>query len=275
MIKPKGFDARLRHSLAIIVDAVEECCRPVILSSFGKDSLCLLGLIECLGAKVEIAYFELGAIASPHRFARRFIAEHNLHVTLLNPHRTLLIAGLGGADLAYNFDLESGDFFQIVGATFDDNLCPELSCGLEKQLIKEGRHGRYNWDLVITGRRRVEFDKTLGSLALSNSAETLQYGTKLLMPLIDWADEDVAYFLMSGRRFAPDWDRYELASGTFQNRPNMAANPDHMPICIRCLAGETTEPLGCPLSSRRASTSYAIRDREYFMSGNVPPTVML
>jgi hypothetical protein len=166
MRKPKGFNTKRLKSLEIIARALDSYRRPVALSSFGKDSLCLLRLMEEHGVKTDIAYFELGANALSHRFAREFIRKLDAPVTILHPHDTTVVSGEGGVDLAYLFQLQSGDTFQIIGATFDDTLRNGLLCGRTAGLVKRRHHGPYDWDLLLTGLRRVDFDATVGSLAL-------------------------------------------------------------------------------------------------------------
>ena len=114
MIKPDGFDKRKAHAESLLVEWLRKSKRAVVLSSFGKDSLCVLALLDGLKQQTEVAYFELGALPHAHRFARHFIANSNLPLTLLRPHKTLIVAGGGGADVAYEFRLESGDAFQIA-----------------------------------------------------------------------------------------------------------------------------------------------------------------
>lgn len=274
-MKPPGFDGRKAEAMARLGEAVGSARKPALLSSFGKDSLCLLSLIDELKVEASIAYFELGAIATAHRFARRVIAEHDLQVTLLRPHRTFVAKGVGGADLAYHFDLLSGDSFQIVGAKFDDSLRPELACGLQVDLLEDGQHAPYDWDLVIAGRRQVDIDSTLGSLRIASAKTRLEHGTELLMALHEWTDEDVAYFLTTHCDYPPDWERYELIGGCLRNRVEKGANPDHAQICIRCFAAETSTPPDCPLLLSHVDSRHALSERKYYMPGNVPAAVML
>lgn len=273
--EPTGFDARISQSLATMERALARARKPVILSSFGKDSLCLLALSKELRIEVTVAYFELGAVRRSHQFAQRFITEQQLPVTLLRPHNTLIATGVGGADLAYRFDLANGDSFTIVGATFDDRPHSNLFCGLDANLIRTGRHDPYDWDLIITGRRRADIDPTLGSLEIASDNERLECGTELLMPIVELSDEDVAYFLRMRGCYAPDWDRYEPAGNIIRSRTNSTANPDHAQICIRCLASVKGVAPSCPLSLPKADARHALPIRQDFRSGRVPATVML
>jgi len=274
MKAPARFDSRLQYSLQMLGDSIARARSPVALSSFGKDSLCLLAALDEAGAKIEIAYFELGAISSVHRFAWDFIVANRLSVRWIEPHSTLLLEGQYGADIAYEFRLGSGDSIQIAGATFDDTDSVDLRCGLDLRLSKGGLHPPYEWDLILSGRRNVDKDPTLGPLGAQPVSVTLEHGTTVLMPLAEWSDEDVAYYLGAKDRFRPDMERYEFRAGSLRSRRTSANNPDHLPICIRCIAAAAAVPV-CPLSSSRVSNAHALRERIVIPCGAIPATVML
>lgn len=274
MIKPNGFDGRKAGAEFALKEELAASKRPVVLSSFGKDSLCLLALLDEMEAPVEVAHFELGVMPKAHRFARLMIARSVRPVTLLRPHKTLIVAGAAGADVAYEFKLSCGDTFQIVGATFDQSASPQVACGLSADLVKEGRHDPYGWDLIISGRRSCEFDPTVGSLAIAEKTAALPGGARILMPLVEWSDEDVAYFLATRPRWTADADRYFVTSGTLQNRTDKTYNPDWAPICVRCLSAREGEAISCPRALAAASADHRVGRVIDFLEGTVPATVM-
>lgn len=273
MDEPQGFKARVSEALDLVERALSDVSKPVLLCSFGKDSLCVLALIEILGLDLEIAYFELDAIPATHKFARQQIARLDRTITILRPHSTFAAAGAGGVDLGYNFKLANGDTFSIVGATFiEDGSAP--TCGLQRSLVKSGCHAPYEWDAVLTGRRSADVDPTLGSLWVESAMVTLEHGTKLTMPICHWSDEDIAHFLRITNKFAPDWDRYEVTQGKLTNKANSSSNPDIANVCIRCIVRRDSA-ITCPLLLPLADIQQPIARREEFLAGSVPPTVML
>lgn len=275
MQEPPGFGSRMEGALALLRACNHPRLKPVIFSSFGKDSLCLLSLMREAGLDLDVAYFELGAIPAAHRFARGLISLGALRVTVLKAHSTLLVVGEHGFDAAYCFRLSSGDSVEIVGATFDDSASSELRCGLRTGVKKASAHPPYDWNLIVTGRRRADWDPTLGSLATEHSAVTLAHGTEILMPILDWSDEDVAFYLIERGDYRPDPERYEISNGTLRNRTGTEANPDHVPICIRCLAAQSGQVPHCPLALPEVADRHRLTDASRFVSGEVPATVML
>jgi hypothetical protein len=273
MNKPTGFDERKARAEQSLTELLASSERPVVLSSFGKDSLCLLALIESLRVRVEVAYFELGAVKKAHRFAQRHISGMDFATTLLRPHKTLIVAGAAGADVAYEFFLVSGDAFQIVGATFDPSPSARLTCGLTVGLVKEGRHDPYGWDAIISGRRSSDVDPTVGSLKFDSEVAVLENGTRIAMPLLDWADEDVAYFLSRHPSWSPDSKRYFSENGRYRSWQDETVNPDWAPICVRCHSAHSGDVIICPLMLRAAPRANRL-ERVELASGQVSPTVM-
>jgi hypothetical protein len=275
MERPPGYRSCVTRALARFQACSDRGRKPVIFSSFGKDSLCLISLARDLGLDIPVAYFELGAIPAAHRFAKALLCSDEPQVTVIQPHATLLVAGQHGTDAAYRFHLSCGDAVEIVGATFDDTAGSELRCALQSGVTKRGAHPPYDWSLIITGRRNVDYDPTLGSLALDHPRVSLPNGAEILMPILDWTDQDVAFYLFEHGHFRPDPDRYEISNGTLQNRVGTLSNPDHAPVCIRCLTAQDGRPPQCPLALPEASGSYRVSETRHFKSGEVPATIML
>jgi hypothetical protein len=274
MIKPAEFDERRAAAELMLVESLAESQRPVVLCSFGKDSLCLLALLDSMSVQVEIAYFELGAVPKSHSFARSLIRKSVAPVTLLHPHKTLTVAGNSGADIAYEFQLRDGDVFQIVGATFNREPSPDVPCGLAAPLVRTGQHHPYEWDLLVSGRRRCDVDPTVGSLAIKSPTAQLGGGARVLMPILDWSDEDVAYYLAAHPQWAPDSERYTLHDGRLHARSDKTSNPDWAPHCVRCLSASPGETISCPLGLAHASNQFRLGRRLEFEPGDVPPAVM-
>jgi hypothetical protein len=235
--------------------------------------MCLLALLDEVDVEAEVAYFELGFVAPPHRFARRVIAATSRRVTLLRPHSTFVAAGNASADIAYRFNLSSGDSFEIVGATFEDQA-ERVSCGLDAELVREGAHDPYGWDLIISGRRGCDIDPTVGSLAINDDLVTLEHGAQVVMPIRGWSDEDVAYYLSIRPEWGADRNRYVLNDNKLISRLDPSRNPDWLPICVRCLTSTESEAPACPMKLNRCSNIHRIEDRRQYASGAVPATTM-
>lgn len=273
--KPQGFDARKRLALSRLRSALQASARPVVLSSFGKDSLCVLALTQVLNCNTDIAYFELGCHDAAHRFARDFIQMHGLEVIALRPHATAAVFGTNGVDIGYTFQLESGDSIHIVGATFDDRSSTGLLCGLQTSVRQAGSHEPYLWDMIISGRRASDCDETFGPLGPIEPLVSLANGATVLMPIVDWSDEDVSYFLSTEAPYKPDPKRYIVRAGQLRTRKSRRYDPDYARVCVRCLTSRGREPLECPLGKPYASRTFALNDNHSYRAGKVPPTVML
>src|SRR5450631_2123442 len=86
-------EAQVSRASNIIKAFYQSAQRPVILSSFGKESLAMIGLAQEVGLEVDVAYFELGISPEKHAFAKGAISKLGLRVEYLKPHRTLAMRG--------------------------------------------------------------------------------------------------------------------------------------------------------------------------------------
>jgi hypothetical protein len=66
------------------------------------------------------------------------------------------------------------------------------------------------------------------------------------MPLLDWSDYDVGYYLNGHAKYQPDMERYEFIEWAFRSA-NKLANPDYLSMCIRCLSAREGSKVNCPL----------------------------
>jgi 3'-phosphoadenosine 5'-phosphosulfate sulfotransferase (PAPS reductase)/FAD synthetase len=245
----------------------------VVFSSFGKDSLALLSLVSEAKADLDVATFELGIVPEKHIFSRAYARQLAKTVHALHPHRTTLVRGKNDDSLAYHFELAGGGSIRILGATFDDAMRPGMLCGLRHDLVRSGDHEPYPWQVVLCGRRACDQDTTVGSLSWDAPVEPIGGSSSVVMPLLDWSDEDLLSYL-DLRNITPDPLRYERIENVLREQPGKIANPDHLSCCIRCLSARRGERLYCPLSNSEVTSFNPLCGGESFIPGNVSPAVM-
>jgi 3'-phosphoadenosine 5'-phosphosulfate sulfotransferase (PAPS reductase)/FAD synthetase len=271
-INSQLFRSKRAHALHLIESMMRDAIRPAILSSFGKESLVLIALARELGLTAEFAYFELGLVAEKHAFARRTIDGLALNVTHLIPHYTFLIRGLTDTSLAYTFKLTSGAEFHIA-ITFEEGSEENLICGLDSSLQRIGSHPAYPWDILISGRRDSDVDISLGSLRWHNTVQSLEGNSAIVMPILNWTDQDVYHYLR-WQQIEPDLIRYEQAGHSFRSHSDMRNNPDHAPYCIRCFAAVRGADVACPKFKRTITSFRGIAEHPLIVPNNVSPAVM-
>lgn len=261
------------QALRITREVLATACHPVIFSSFGKESLALLALLKEFDIPCEAAYFELGVRPEKHEFARWAIAEMGSSITFLNPRGTVLVSGGTNCSLGYQISLDSGDEITIVGATFEDCGSQELSCAIQHGLIKTNSVQSYPWDVIISGRRRSDYDITVGGLDWDQPIFELKNHTRIVMPLLNWSDEDL-YTYLAQRRVPLDQRRYRAVDTAIREHRNKSYSPDHLHCCCRCAAVPRGSKVLCPLSGASVTSFSGVSSLEYRMDGNVSPAVM-
>lgn len=244
----------------------------VVLSSFGKESLVLLELSREAGVSLPIGYFELGLVRRKHLFAQRVIATRKLDIIPLHPHRTSQVRGLNDTSLAYGFNLVCGSSFRIL-VTFEEGEEQNFICGLHSPVLRSGDHPPYPWNMLINGRRRTDRDVSLGSLRWGRCVEPISPHSSIVMPLLNWEDKDVYYYL-SSRQIDPDYSRYEQQGASLRSRVDMQSNPDHAPFCIRCLAAKKGASVACPKIGSNVISFSEIPEDSAIVPNNVIPAAM-
>lgn len=269
-----AFSVKESVALDRMATAIDRSRKPVIMCSFGKESMVLLDLFRRVSRSCTIAYFELGVIERKHRFAKEQIRRFWPGTKHILPHRSVVIKGINNSSLAYEFDLSSGSVLSIFGATFDDTLSSRLICGRELQNIqKSGGHPPYDWDCVISGRRCDDVDATVGALSWHSAADVTEAGTRLVMPLLEWSDADLALYV-SQRNILIDEKRYVVRSNQISPRSDRQNDPDYLPACIRCLHGISGDQVRCAKANTMLTIGIPMFEQKHYAVGAVPPVVM-
>lgn len=268
-----SLNERIASAKKSMLNAFCQGRRPVIFSSFGKESQILLRLAEEIGLRPDVGYFDNGFSSEKQDFAQRQLKTLGDRAFQLVPFRTVTVAGMTNASLGYQFRLKSGDVITIVGATFDDSESPNVACAIQRGLIRKESSPSYEWDSIVCGRRSSECDATVGELFWPSNLYRMEYGAEIFMPLLDWSELDVSSFLQS-RNIEVDSRRYVLSRTTIAERPGNVFNPDHIDCCCRCAAVSRGDLVHCPISGANVISLLNIERLEYRSDSFVRPIVM-
>jgi 3'-phosphoadenosine 5'-phosphosulfate sulfotransferase (PAPS reductase)/FAD synthetase len=171
----------MQDTLAIIEEALATAKSPVVLSSFGKDSLLLLYFVRLVDPNVPVLYFR----DKLNPFAERVIKEWDLQVFGYAPADRYLIPDKDDLILVDEF---------CVGA----NRLPVLrdvvqgeKCELENLPTKRTPSFSYPWDVTFLGFKASDAQE---HFVTQNTVLPIEFNlghTKVISPLFDWDDEDV------------------------------------------------------------------------------------
>ena len=222
------------QALQIIREQLATARNPIVLCSFGKDSLVLLHM--CLRLrKVPVLFFRFAKFHEKHAHAHTVMQAWDLEVYDLWPRVAI--------------DYQHKDFFEVFhGYTTGEGGTLFLATGLQPRLPHETRYlcavedlllrpkaqqHDYPWDATFHGHKGSDHPEfgAVGPIVQPIS----QLGTtRLVVPFTDWTDDDIwAYIHKYDLPY--DHQRYDQHDST--------VSPDAYPTCFSCidtrLAGET------------------------------------
>lgn len=226
------------HALELIGAHLATATKPIVLCSFGKDSLVLLHL--CLRQrKVPVMFFRFPKFHEKHAHAMEVMRKWDLEVYDMWPRVSL--------------EYQRGSFFEVLHGYFTgSNEAIFLFSGIRERKEHETRYlcavddllnrprsreHDYPWDVTFHGHKGTD-DPELGESGKIVAPVSQLGNTRLVVPFIDWTDQDIWDYI---RKYDLPYDRqrYDARDET--------VSPDKYPTCFRCLdtrlKGET---IVCP-----------------------------
>ena len=225
-------------ALALITEQLASAKTPIVLCSFGKDSIVLLHL--CLRVrKVPVIFLRFAKFHEKHAHAFSVMRDWDLEVYDLWP--------------AFTQYYQSGSFFEVISSyptgprqfiyLFSGIRARRADearylCAVDDILLRPKITGiDYPWDVTFLGQKGAD-DPELGEHGSIVQPVSQLGNTTLVVPFVDWTDEDI-------------WDYihhydlpYDLAR--YEDRDE-ATSPDKYPTCYACLDHDHRgEMVDCP-----------------------------
>lgn len=242
----------IEKTLKIIQETISQHNNPVIMSSFGKDSLVLLDLIRKIDTSFPVIFHRESIEPRKYRFANSIIEKLDLTVYDFPPMQSAVQEKkLDNGEI----EVEIQNFYCMGNYSY---TCPtgiiESSighCGLNI-LTKPKGLNEFKWDLVFIGHKSSDTDQFYDSLELADyTVRPKPDAPTLCFPLKDWTDKDIWQYIDDNNL---DWDRNRYDRGqsperkTFRNQfRNVCSNPDYFETCTRCISKFTDKKVYCPM----------------------------
>lgn len=231
------------QSIDLIAAQVLQHDRPVVLTSFGKDSLVLHHLVQQVVPDVECLLLLQAPDLFPEKYAhaKRLIDEGHLTCWSIPPRWTVHTQLGDKFDLFQGYgSLTSGDLIMATG-------CRARELGEERYLcakaMTEAVHPpdvEYPWDLTFHGHKASDPIPFASSFQITASVVKIG-GTTLALPIRDWTDADIFAYI----------DRFDLPldRARYEGKDERV-NPDVLPTCWNCLDVRTRgQMVFCPLTA--------------------------
>lgn len=243
---------KLIQTESTIKKALSRYDDPVLMCSFGKDSMVLLHILLAMGYDLPIVFHRDPWFPKKYEFADEIIRRWNLTVFDYPPLTTSLWEGksLMAFTNHYQVGLRKGG----TPATLDlpKNILPPEEgtrwlCGLKDLLRRPTGFFNYSWDAAFLGHKNTDEDQIAGKVPLScdikqNNGE----GPDGVFPMRDWNDDDIWEY--TERFNVPvQMTRYAKKDGKWSELDDKTYNSDYWHACIKCCDKREPKTVHCPL----------------------------
>lgn len=197
-------------------EILEQAKTPIVLCSFGKDSLLLLAMAREIIQDIPVLWFHRDRRDA---FAEQIIADWNLTVFDYAPADVSIVPNGDGFSLISDYAFGNGAVLPVL----EDIELGEQCCGLldKQRLINFG----FGWDLTLCGWRTSDHHPVYGANQPWIPEDGAPWGnTWLMAPIRDMSDAEV--YAALDRRGIP--------------RP---PEDSGINLCTRCLKGATFCPV--------------------------------
>jgi hypothetical protein len=216
---------------------------PVVMSSFGKDSMVMLFIIfRLMEQKLPVIYH--GAPWAPWRndFAWGIMKAYNLEVYDYPPVKSGIKVKPDRLELVHRYQISNDKGIDIPVNVLPPEGTVKYACGL-KMLERPKGIMEFPWDLILIGHKNCDVDQFEGPVPLKTDLVEQDGVPALGFPLRDWSDEELWEFIESRRVPVQYGTRYverkEIDFKVFNN--------DYIEACTACIDPRQPKKVFCPL----------------------------
>lgn len=260
----EALQSKVDAAVELVKTAAARAQNPMVMSSFGKDSMVLLALIARAGLRIPVVFHREAFEPKKYAFANRVI-ENNGYVTY-----DWAPTGMNVVQRDQHFEIvnrhqEGPDRYGYLPIGIREwPGAGRFLCGLEDLYCKPTGNFIFPWDLAFVGHKNCDVDPILGAVPLESSVvENPGYYT-LAFPLREFTDTEIwEYTVENG--IPINHGRYDKDNG-WKERGDLSANPDYFTACTRCMRRESTGlEVQCPkINGPRASVTEKL---DWFVAG--------
>lgn len=238
-----SLEDKVTGAVSLLRDVLPSYKRPIVASSFGKDSMVVLDLLKHAGFKLPILFFREPFFPKKYAFANAVIGV-NGYIVYDYPPRATFVSQRGSViEIVNQHDTQGLPILLPTGTKAPRDGEPFL-CALQDIYNKPLGTYAFPWDVVVGGAKSTDVDPILGPVPLS-TAHALG-SPSVLFPLRDFTDADVwDYTKHFGLPI--NHGRYDAANG-WREFDDVTYNPDYFTACTACMDETKEAAVFCPLT---------------------------
>lgn len=255
-------DDKIKQAKLFIRLMAEKHENPIIMSSYGKDSMVMMHLIRNEGFKFPILFFKEPFNPEKYAFANLVIA-HNGDVVYDYPPGLTTFAEANGHCEVMNHHQAGATSLRIGTGIREPEEGEPWLCAL-RDLYDKPTVDAYNfpWDLAFVGHKDSDVDPLLGPVPLPEYYVRLNDESPgIAFPLKNFTDEDIWNYAQQ-----TDLDinlgRYDQLNG-YKEKEDIRFNSDYFYACTACMREESRgKRVFCPLVREEIDSNADAINRE-------------
>lgn len=246
---------RLDTTIERLTEWFEKFEQPVVMSSFGKDSMVMLFIIHrIMGKRLPVIYHGVPWRPWKNEWAQSIIKLWNLEVYDYLPLASGIKVKPDLIEIVHRYQMgpEPHQAIDIPVNILPPNGKVQVGpsdrsyeCGLN-MLARPKGGVLYQWNLTLIGHKDCDIDQFDGHIPLKSDLVEIEGMSALGFPIKDWSDEEVWDFIEErrvpvqyGTRYM---DRKEIDYKDLNN--------DYIEACCACIDPRNPEKVHCPLVNR-------------------------
>lgn len=219
--------------------------KPIVMSSFGKDSMVLLHLVEQCGPQLPVLFHREPFFPKKYQFADLIIQQRDYNVYDYPP-TGVSISKKGKVMEIINWYSVGRKFTYLPTGIKEPKPGEPFLCGYEDLYKKPTVPSHsFPWDLVFVGHKSSDVDVLLGEVPLLVDLKKNENGPDYVYPLRHFTDQDI-WDYHTLHNIPINVKRYDPANN-FKECEDITFNNDYHPACVRCIDRDNPVMVRCPL----------------------------
>jgi hypothetical protein len=232
---------KLQRAESFIRSVLSSYKNPVVMSSFGKDSMCLLHILKTMKVTLPILFHREPFEPKKYAFANRIIEQEG-YVCYDYPPALTQIAKVGESIEIVNRYQVGPKKFTWLGTGIKEG--ESGLCGLRDFYMKPTGSFNFPWDVVFVGHKSSDVDPLFGGVPLTVDIKANEGGPDYAYPLRWFTDEDVWKYT---ELFQVEYNdrRYDREHG-YREFEDIRYNNDYYHACVNCMDRDKPATVYCP-----------------------------
>ena len=237
------YSEKLWWANGVVKSALTNSKNPVVMCSFGKDSIVVLHLVRQF-RKLKVIFHRESVQHHKYEYANRLMREWDLHVIDYPPSGTALSEGNDHLDVVNFYQVGSKTIYLPTELHQQDNG-RDTVCALSDIYGKMTGTVNYPFDLIFHGHKASDSDPILGKVPIFADVALNAEAPHLAYPIRHFTDEDVWRYIEEND-IPTHHERYVKKDGVWGDSYDKTQHPHYVSCCYSCMSKNTGNNVHCP-----------------------------